>query len=232
MPPTQNPSALSCSRAGDVQGGLERCQHARLRVVVPGRLLEGAAGVAPGHHEDLQTLVQREADERVLRPQIEDVVLVDERRDDQQGPRVHVSSARRVLNELRHWILIDHRTRCDREVASDCEGALVAHLHAAAQRVGLEVLQPRHQARSARLRGKPQHFRVAAGEIGGSERVEVLAQREGQASVSVGGQLRGVYQLLEPARVQQIGIPQQTKEWQLLPLGCGKAAVGARGVAG
>ena len=186
VPPTQNPSALS-RRAPAMSKAASRGASTPSRgVVVPGGALECAAGVAPRHHEDLQALVQRKADERVLRPQVEDVVLVDEGRDDEQGPRVHAGCARRVLNELRHRVLVDHGARCDRQVASDREGALVAHLHAAAQRVDFQIVQPRGEAGAARLRGDAQHFRVAwRGSWWGRARRDTGAARRPGAGESV-----------------------------------------------
>ena len=144
---------------------------------------------------------------------------------------MHAGRARHVLNELGHRVLVDHGAWRDRQVASDREGVLVAHLHAAAQRVDFQVVQPRGQAGAARLRGDAQHFRVGGGEVGGRERVEILAQREGQAPVNRSGQLRRVHQLLQPARIEQVGIPQQTEEGQLVPLRRGEAAVGGRAAA-
>ena len=70
--------------AGGLLDRVERGERALQHVVVEGLVREALVRIDPGDHEHRVTLRDRPADERVLLAQIEDVVLVDPRRDDQQ----------------------------------------------------------------------------------------------------------------------------------------------------
>src|SRR3546814_20840112 len=66
-------------------------------------------------------LRDRPADEGVLRPQIQDVVLVDPRRDDQQRPLGDLLGRRRVLDELHEVVLVrSEERRVGKEWVSTC----------------------------------------------------------------------------------------------------------------
>ncbi len=89
-------------------------------------------GVAPTDDEDLQVVLQGVLDEALFRRQVEDVVLVDLRRHDQQGLGVLALAQRLVLDQFQHLVAEHHRALRGGEVATDLEGGLV-HLagHAA-----------------------------------------------------------------------------------------------------
>ena len=89
-------------------------------------------GVAPTDDEDLQVVLQGVLDEALFRRQVEDVVLVDLRRHDQQGLGVLALAQRLVLDQFQHLVAEHYRALRGGEVAADLEGGLV-HLagHAA-----------------------------------------------------------------------------------------------------
>src|SRR6185312_3092291 len=103
--------------AGDFARDVEGGQHALLEIIVPGQVPELRRYVAPGDHEDRMALGDRVAHERILRLQVEDVVLVDARRHDQQRPPGNLARRRRVLDQLDQGVAVDDAARRYREVA-------------------------------------------------------------------------------------------------------------------
>ena len=87
-------------------------------------------------------LLHRVADERVLGLQIEDVELVDARRDEQEGPLMHLGRQRLVFDELEQLVLVHHRALGRGHVAAHLEQALVGHRHMALAHVVQQVGQP------------------------------------------------------------------------------------------
>ena len=79
--------------AGRLLDRVERRERALLHVVVEVLVREALVGVDPRDHEHRVALVDRPLDERVLLAQVEDVELVDPRRDDQQRPLARPSSS-------------------------------------------------------------------------------------------------------------------------------------------
>src|SRR3546814_6607859 len=71
------------------------------------RSFQRLVGIDPGDHEDRVALLDGPADEGVLRPQVEDVILVDPRRDDQQRALVDLLGRGRVLDELHEVVLVE-----------------------------------------------------------------------------------------------------------------------------
>ena len=99
-----------------------RRQDALLHVVLEGLVREVLVGVDPGDHEDGEALADQELDEALGRRQIEDVVLVDPGRHDQERPLAHLVGRGRVLDELQEVVLIDDLAGRGGEVAPDLEG--------------------------------------------------------------------------------------------------------------
>ena len=125
------------------------------------------------------TFTRRPAHERVFLAHVEDVKLVDPRRQDQERALVHDLRERRILHELHEVVLIDNFAWRNREIAADLEGVGVGHLHAdllavAALQVLEQVVQSLHEVLSAGGDGLAQYFRVREHEVGGRQRVDVL----------------------------------------------------------
>src|ERR1700756_1144632 len=79
------------------------------------------------------------ADKGVVRPQIEDVVLVDARRDDDERPAVHFARRRRGLDQLDQLLAENPAPRRQSQIAADAKGRLVGERDAAALRVADQV---------------------------------------------------------------------------------------------
>ena len=69
----------------------------------------------------------RVRDERVLRLKVEDVVLIDARRHDDQRAPMHAVGRRAVLDQLNQLVLVDHATWCRADVAAHLECRFVGH---------------------------------------------------------------------------------------------------------
>ena len=148
VPPMQKPSVFTWSALVIASATSMRLEHALLDVVVPGQRPLLRAGVAPGHQEDGVALGHRVRDERVRRLQVEDVVLVDARRDDHQRPLVDLVGRRGVLDQLDQLVLEDHGARRGADVAAHLERRLVGHRDAAlGQVLGEQLAGPRSGSR-------------------------------------------------------------------------------------
>ena len=87
-------------------------------------------------------LIDRELDEGILRAKIEDVVLVDARRNDQQRPLVDLRRRWVVLDELDQLVAKHDLARRHAQVAADFERRFVGHRDAAAASVGDQIGKP------------------------------------------------------------------------------------------
>ena len=103
--------------------GLDGRENALMHIVFEGLLGVGRIRVDPRDHEHREALIDRELDEGFLRHEIEDVVLVDPWRHDDERPLVNLLGRRRVLDELDEIVLEDDLARRDGEIAPDLEGA-------------------------------------------------------------------------------------------------------------
>jgi hypothetical protein len=214
---------------------VERGQRALQHVVLEGLAGELGVGVDPGDHEDGEALGHGPLDEGVLLAQIEDIVLVDPGRDDQQRPLVDLFGGRRVLDQLDQVVLVDHLARRHRDVLADLEGLGVGHPDlqpaVAPVQVVQQVPQPLDQVLAARLHGRAQHLGVGHDEVGRRHGVDELARVEidllGGLVVQALDLLNGG---LDPARAQQIGLLDEVEDVVLVPGGVGKAPVVALGL--
>src|SRR6516164_6773625 len=128
------------------------------------------------------SLLDNVANERVRGLQVEDVELVDRRRDDDQRPLERPFGERLVLNKLDQFVLEDDGARRDGEIAADLESLLVGHRDAALADVVDQVLDSGRQAFAARLHRKPQRLRIAGEIIRRAERIQDLARKEAQSA--------------------------------------------------
>jgi hypothetical protein len=99
--------------AGDVERRVDRRQRSLLQVIVPRAVAELGGDVPPRHQEHRMALLDRMADERVFRRQVEDVELVDARRDDDQRPLAWTSAVVGL-----YWIAGSGRSRTPPSPAS------------------------------------------------------------------------------------------------------------------
>ena len=96
--------------------------------------------VLPADREDLKPLLDQVSQHAVLRLEIEGVVFVDLRRDQQDRPQMNVFGLRRKLNELELRVSEDDRAGCCRQGFADHVGA------------GLDL--PRHPAVGLQIQRK------------------------------------------------------------------------------
>ena len=187
------------------------------------------ARVLPRDGEDRVALAHQVADQRVLGPEVEDVVLHDPGRDDQDRLRPDLLGRRAVLDQLHEVVAVDHVAGRHRHVPADDVAVRAGCL---ARELGLRVLEPVAQAaqevEAALLDGAAHDLGVGPGEVRGREHVEQLAGHEGDlplvprrdaAQARRGG--------LPPVLGQEEGLRLE-RERQLLPAGVGEAAVARR----
>ena len=87
------------------------------------------------------TLIDRPADEGILRPQVQYVELVDPGRQDDQRPLMHLLGRRIVLQQLHQLVLVDDLAGCQRDVLADFEGIRIGHLDQQLAFAALQVAQ-------------------------------------------------------------------------------------------
>ncbi|MNQ83859.1 hypothetical protein D3C85_989610 [compost metagenome] len=211
------------NRPTGIDGLLERPYIARQ----PPLAMAGVR-VAPAHHEHLQAVLQRVLDEALARRQIEDVVLVDLRRHDQQRPRVLLLAHRLVLDQLEQLVAVHHRTGGDRQVAADLEG-LLAHLagHAAVvQQVVEQVADALEQTDAAGVEQLLDRQRVEQA-VGRRQGIAELGQDEARAGLLVGRQIALVDPGGELPLPDQVGLQTAAIEGIELPGGVLKAGIAA-----
>ena len=115
-------------------------------VAVPG------VRIPPRDHENLVALAGQVFHHAPARGQVDDVVLVDHRRNDQHRIAVHVLGHRFVLDQLEGVRPVDHRPWGDRQVLANLEGAGLHHRG-----------DPRRRAQVRQQRPDAAHGRLAAG---------------------------------------------------------------------
>ena len=175
-------------------------------------------------------LLDRPADERVIGAQVEDVVLVDPGRHDQQRALEHRLRRRGVLDELDEVVLEHDLARRDADVLTELERLHVGHLDVEAPlavlEVGQEVLQPVEQVLAVRFDRGAQHLGVGHDEVCGREGVGELARIEvhlarGRLVEPVGF----AHHVGEPAGRQQVGLLDVIEDRVFLPGGIAEAPV-------
>ena len=188
-----------------------------LQVIVERQGRVAFVRVDPGDHEDGVAALDRPADERIVRPQIEDIELVDPGRNDQERFAVDRLGARLVLNELHHRGLADDRPGAGGDVAAHLEGVHVGLSGAQpvlrVPDVFREPTQSAHQAFAPGLPHFAQHHRIGQREVGRREGVHDLTPDEvelvGAAPVEPFDPREAAPQ---PARVEQVGLLEEIED--------------------
>ena len=165
----------------------DRRVNALFPIVLKTEIAVGGGRIFPGNHENGEAVSNQEAHQRIVRRKIENIILHDPGRHDQYGLRPHRRCGRRILNELDQIVAIDDLARRHRNILAD--GKLLI-MSGTALEQALPVLHPVVQAideiASASLHNLAQHFRVGAGKVRRSDRVETLTCHEiGDRSVGM-----------------------------------------------
>src|SRR5262249_48984051 len=99
----------------------ERIEKAEFHVVRDAQLAVGRVRILPGDHEYGVPLLDQVAHERVARREVENVVLHDPRRSDEDRLRVDRRRLWRVLQELDQAVTVDDLARRDGDIAPHFE---------------------------------------------------------------------------------------------------------------
>ncbi len=213
-------------RARDLAYGVDRLeQRCDVGVHVPIALRRG--GIAPARDEGLEAVVQHVFDDAPARGNVEDVELVDLRRDDQLRPDVDLRGRRRVLDQLQHFVAKHDAAPRQADVPADLEGPLV-HLrrHAAVlDQVPQHVAQPAQQARAAAVDHLLQGRWIARQRIGGGHRLGQHGHREPRARLVAVVHRRLVDEATECLSPGQVTLEQPAIERVGLPCRIGEALV-------
>ncbi len=167
----------------DLRHGVERSQDAILAVILERGVAHLGPRIAPGDREDGEALPDEIVDERVLRPEIEDVVFHDPGRDDQHRLGMDGFGLRLVLQKLEQVVAEDDLAGGAGQGLADDVGAVEIG-PGAAQRGGDVDGQHRgavHQVRTGGVARRLDHLGVEEGEVRGREGVEHLPGHEGDA---------------------------------------------------
>ena len=201
----------------------QRCQRTFDHVVVESLLRVPRVRIHPGNHEHREALVEAPFHQRVLFPQVEDVVLVDPRRNDEQRPLMHLLRGGLVLDELHQIGLPDHLAGCGRDVDPQLESVRIGHgntqLSAAPLDVLQQIVQAFDQVLAAGRDGLAKHFRIGEREIGRRHGVDVLPGEEIDfLRRFVVQAFHAGYRVVEPARRDQVGLLDIVEQEMLLPV--------------
>ena len=149
-----------------------------LQIVIPGQMLDLGNGASPGNQEDLMPPSDRIFNKRITRPEIEQIVLVDARRHDQERCFLDLRRLRRILDELNQLVLKDNRSGRYCQIASHLKSGFVDPGDAPFLEIFNQVLHPGRQARRTRLDCCSNDFRVSRREIRRAHRINELTRVE------------------------------------------------------
>ena len=189
---------------GDSPHHLDGLDGGVLDVVVPGLVLERLVGVAPADHKDAVALLYGVADHRVLGLQVQDVVLVDARRDEQHGPLMHLGRQGLVFDQLEQFVLEHHRAFAAGHVAAHLEHALVGLGDMALAHVFHQLLHALGQTLALGLQRALQRLGVGGQVVAGAGRVHPLLHRKADARLGLGVALHALGHLHQRAGVEQV----------------------------
>ncbi|EDT40094.1 hypothetical protein BamMEX5DRAFT_4113 [Burkholderia ambifaria MEX-5] len=169
--------------AGDRPGGIERRHAPVAQIVVEPEVARLRTRVAPRHGKHGVAGIDQETDQRIVRLQIEDVVLHDPRRHDQDRLVRDPRRRRLVLQQFAQRVAPDDAARRDGHVASRQIRSRVMCMRAAGTlELRLRILQPVQGAcreiRAAAGHRRVEHDRIGRQEIARRARVEPLSHRE------------------------------------------------------
>ena len=170
---------IQLTLAGGLLNGVHGGDGAFEHVVFKTLVRQFRPGIHPGHHEHGVALRDPIADERLFLTQIENVVLVDPRRNHQQRPAVHGVGGWPVLDELHQFVLENNVARRVGEIVSNRKGVRVGHAKGhwagALIQITQQVGQTPQQVPAPGTDRGAQHLRVAQDEVTRGQGVGHLA---------------------------------------------------------
>jgi len=211
-----------CDLADDVARGERAVGH----VILEGDGLHRSVRVLPADHEYREALLEQEADKTVLRLQVEDIELVDPRRNEQQRHGVGLRRHRRVMDELDEAVAIDDLAGSRGEVLARRERCGVGHAEPALAKIVQKVAEPVGDAAAARLPCLAKRRGIGRQKRGGAYRVEELPEMEDKPLPFVGINRLPLGFLEKLFGKREIALLQQPEEGVLLPFRSVEAPVG------
>src|ERR1700680_301773 len=182
----------------------DRLQQSFFDVVVPRFVSERRIGVAPRKREYLMSLVERVANKRAFRLQIENVELVDARRHDQEWPFKNGRRARLVLNQLDQVVFENDRALGGGEILAYDEMRFIGLRKLAACDVSEQVRHAAPQALSITVEQRSLRLRVQQQEIGRCHGSGPLLDEETNAFARFNVGIQRICEFVEMSRTRQI----------------------------
>ena len=216
--------------ARDGGDGVARLEHGA-RVGVEVEVGVRLVGVAPGDEEDLHPLGDEVLDDTAPRREVEDVVLVDRRRDEEQRDLVHLLGRRLVLDQLEHVGAEHDRAGRDREVAADLELRGVDALRQPRRRceVGGEALRAADEVGAPLVDDRLEDRGVRPGEVRRRERVEHVACGEARLALGLPVELGVGDHAVDRVGGRQVALQHSPQQPVVLPCRVAEAAVAPGG---
>ena len=188
------------------------------------------ARVAPRDHEDLMPLGEVVLGDAPTGRDVEDVVLVDRRRDEEQRDFANLLGRRPVLEQLEHFVAHDHRPRRDRQVPADLELALINRRRQTGRGSEITCQSPRaaDEIASARVDRLLDDLGVRPWEICRRDRVEHVSGRQPRAAFCSPIDLRVGDQAVHGLAEGEVALEQTAKQPVALPRRIAEAPVAFR----
>ena len=169
--------------------------------------------------------------ERIGGLQIQNIKLVDARRNHEERLFVHLLGERFVLDELKKFVFKDHRALRSAHIAAHFKLALIRHRHMALANISEHVLHALRDALALRVGGFLQCFGVQRKEVRRRGRCNLLLSGKAQSGFGFFIGLHTIDHLHHRTRIQQIQCRGETGDRICAPSLAGKAAVSAhRGI--
>jgi hypothetical protein len=218
----------------DPPSRLQRVQD-RLPVGVGVPVAVAGVGIAPGDDENLLAAVDQVLDQAASWGEVDDVVLVDRRRDDQQWHPADPWRPRPVLEQLEDGRAQHDRPGGDGQVGAHLEGVGGHHGRDPWWRgqVGGQVPGAADQADAAGVDQCLPKVRTGQRLVAGGQRLDQVVGREPQPLGVAPCQVGVGQELLGGPPGGQVGLQEAAQQWVGRPGGIGETAVGGcRGQAG
>ena len=187
--------------------------------------------ILPGDGEGLQAALKREADDALLRNEVEYIVFVDLRRRHQERPRVHLRGGGPILDQLHDRVAVNHGARGRRQVLAHREVARIDLRRQAAiiHQVMYEIFQPMREAAAAGVDEFLQRCGIAGERVGRRHRVDEQRGDEAHALGIAFFHPGVVDETIERPAPGEVALRQRAVGVTLCPGRIGEAFVGGAG---
>ena len=190
--------------AGDLLHHVDGFDRGLLDVVIPSLRAQGGIRVAPTHDEGAMALRHGVTNQRVLGLQVQNIELVDARRNQQKRLLVDLGGERLVLDQLKQLVLKHHRAFSGGNVFADFKLAFVRHRHMALGQVVHHVFDAFRNALALGFDGLLLRVGVEGQKVAGRCGCQPLLNRKADARLRFGVGHYSVSKAHQGTRVQQI----------------------------